>query len=149
MSRASISLQARETTTRHAPDEMPTVALGIRRHSSWIASATSLTTATVACGGGVFLVNNLNASSWYKTAARIVTRTRKREHITPVLKELHWLPVTHKRYEGNISGSWILAGTPSARYSCTIPSLVISTMSTDSKCYWKTHQKEAWFQSFL
>ena len=27
-------------------------------------------------------------------AARIVTRTRKKEHvITPVLKELHWLPV--------------------------------------------------------
>jgi hypothetical protein len=27
------------------------------------------------------------------TAARIVTRTRKYDHITPVLKQLHWLPV--------------------------------------------------------
>ena len=26
-------------------------------------------------------------------AARLVTRTRKYEHITPVLKRLHWLPV--------------------------------------------------------
>ena len=27
------------------------------------------------------------------TAARIITRTRKREHITPALKELHWFSV--------------------------------------------------------
>ena len=27
------------------------------------------------------------------SAARLITRTRKREHITPVLKSLHWLPV--------------------------------------------------------
>lgn len=27
------------------------------------------------------------------TAARFLTRTRKREHITPVLRPLHWLPV--------------------------------------------------------
>ena len=29
-------------------------------------------------------------------AARLVSRTRRREHITPVLRQLHWLPV-HKR----------------------------------------------------
>ena len=28
------------------------------------------------------------------SAARILTKTRKREHITPVLASLHWLPVT-------------------------------------------------------
>ena len=28
------------------------------------------------------------------SAARLLTGTRKQEHITPVLKELHWLPVT-------------------------------------------------------
>ena len=27
------------------------------------------------------------------SAARVLTRTRKRAHITPVLKSLHWLPV--------------------------------------------------------
>ncbi|MDG2589834.1 hypothetical protein P7M45_23125, partial [Vibrio parahaemolyticus] len=27
------------------------------------------------------------------SAARVLTRTRGREHITPVLKLLHWLPV--------------------------------------------------------
>jgi len=26
-------------------------------------------------------------------AARLVTGTRRREHITPVLRKLHWLPV--------------------------------------------------------
>ena len=30
------------------------------------------------------------------TAARVITRTRKREHITPVLKSLHWLPVQYR-----------------------------------------------------
>jgi len=29
-------------------------------------------------------------------AARILSRTRKYEHITPVLKSLHWLPVTFR-----------------------------------------------------
>ena len=30
------------------------------------------------------------------TAARVVTRTRKFDHITPVLKQLHWLPVRYR-----------------------------------------------------
>ena len=30
------------------------------------------------------------------TAARIITRTSKREHITPILAELHWLPVFYR-----------------------------------------------------
>ena len=29
-------------------------------------------------------------------AARLVTRTRQRDHITPVLRALHWLPVCHQ-----------------------------------------------------
>lgn len=29
-------------------------------------------------------------------AARVITRTRKREHITPVLESLHWLPVEQR-----------------------------------------------------
>ena len=29
-------------------------------------------------------------------AARMITRTRKRDHITPVLKSLHWLPVEQR-----------------------------------------------------
>jgi len=30
------------------------------------------------------------------TAARIVTRTSRRSHITPILKDLHWLPVKYR-----------------------------------------------------
>ena len=29
-------------------------------------------------------------------AARLITRTRQRDHITPVLRELHWLPVSSR-----------------------------------------------------
>ena len=29
-------------------------------------------------------------------AARLITRTRQRDHITPVLRALHWLPVCHQ-----------------------------------------------------
>ena len=29
-------------------------------------------------------------------AARIITRTQRREHITPILKRLHWLPVEQR-----------------------------------------------------
>ena len=30
------------------------------------------------------------------TATRVVTRTRKFDHLTPVLKQLHWLPVRYR-----------------------------------------------------
>ncbi|XP_070564524.1 uncharacterized protein [Ptychodera flava] len=30
------------------------------------------------------------------SAARLITKTRKRDHITPILKELHWLPVSYR-----------------------------------------------------
>ena len=30
------------------------------------------------------------------SAARLLTKTRRREHITPVLAELHWLPVSYR-----------------------------------------------------
>ena len=36
------------------------------------------------------------------SAARLVTRTRKRDHITPILQSLHWLPI-HARIEYKIS----------------------------------------------
>ncbi len=29
-------------------------------------------------------------------AARLLTGTQKNEHITPVLRELHWLPVSYR-----------------------------------------------------
>ena len=29
-------------------------------------------------------------------AARVLTRTKKTDHITPVLRSLHWLPVTER-----------------------------------------------------
>ena len=41
-----------------------------------------------------YLINRLQHIQ--NSAARLVTRTRKHEHITPVLQKLHWLPVIHR-----------------------------------------------------
>ena len=65
-------------------------------------------------GGGVFLksknsqglnIIKINQECYvftqhvvYVVAARIVTQSRKHEHITPILKSLHWLPV-HSRIQ--------------------------------------------------
>ena len=46
-------------------------------------------------------------------------------------------------------GTGVLAGTHSPMYSRTIPSLIISTTPTDSKCYWKyTPKKQPGFRAF-
>jgi hypothetical protein len=46
------------------------------------------------CGLPQTILNKLQRVQ--NTAAPIVTRTSRRSHITPVLKELHWLPVKHR-----------------------------------------------------
>ncbi|KAJ8044821.1 hypothetical protein HOLleu_07685 [Holothuria leucospilota] len=52
------------------------------------------------CGAAESLTSKLQQI--HNTAARLITRTRKYDYITPLLKELHWLPVKYR----------------SARYSC-------------------------------
>ena len=46
------------------------------------------------CGLPSNLLNGLQVAQ--NTAARLITRTKKRDHITPVLKSLHWLPVVQR-----------------------------------------------------
>jgi hypothetical protein len=46
------------------------------------------------CGLPAVLTNKLQRLQ--NTAARLVTRTRKYDHITPVLRQLHWLPVQQR-----------------------------------------------------
>ena len=46
------------------------------------------------------------------------------------------------------NGGGVFAGTHSATYSCTVPSLIISSTPWDSKCYRKTHPEKVWFQNF-
>ena len=41
-----------------------------------------------------FLIERLQ--NVQNSAARMIKRSRKYEHITPVLKQLHWLPVSHR-----------------------------------------------------
>lgn len=46
------------------------------------------------CGLPNKLLNGLQVAQ--NTAARLITRSKKREHITPIFKSLHWLPVIHR-----------------------------------------------------
>ena len=45
-------------------------------------------------GAGGGLLKKLQAVQ--NAAARVVMRTRKFDHITPVLRDLHWLPVRQR-----------------------------------------------------
>ncbi|CAC5377481.1 unnamed protein product [Mytilus coruscus] len=51
---------------------------------------------------GSILLNGINKTTLNRlqkvqnTAARLITRTRNHEHITPILADLHWLPVQYK-----------------------------------------------------
>ena len=55
----------------------------------------------------VFYCSNAWVNRWKRIksiqnfAARFVTRTRRYDHVTPVLKELKWLPVATQLYFGN------------------------------------------------
>uniref|UniRef100_A0A669DR24 Reverse transcriptase domain-containing protein n=1 Tax=Oreochromis niloticus TaxID=8128 RepID=A0A669DR24_ORENI len=46
------------------------------------------------CGVSQHLLSRLQLVQ--NSAARLLTKTRKREHITPILASLHWLPVYHR-----------------------------------------------------
>ena len=57
------------------------------------------------------------------TAARLVTRTSRDDHITPVLKRLHWLPVQE----------WIIFKVPLLKYKtihCSAPSYLSELISS-------------------
>ena len=41
-------------------------------------------------------INKLQCLQNSRSAARLVRKCKLREHITPVLKKLHWLPIDHK-----------------------------------------------------
>ena len=41
-------------------------------------------------------ISNISSQHIQNTAARVVTLSRKSCHITPILKELHWLPVSQR-----------------------------------------------------
>ena len=54
------------------------------------------------------------------SAARLISRSRKRDHITPVLRELHWLPVEYRpRYKVLIYTYQALLGTAPS-YICDL-----------------------------
>ena len=56
-----------------------------------VAAAVIDYTATLFCGISDILLQRLQAVQ--NAAARLVTGTRRCDHITPVLQQLHWLPI--------------------------------------------------------
>jgi len=40
-------------------------------------------------------------------AARLLTRTGRREHITPALRQLHWLPVSHQKISRGLAPTYL------------------------------------------
>jgi len=54
-------------------------------------------------------------------AARLVTGTRRSDHITPVLRQLHWLPV-RQRVAFKIAGSCI------SRSLVLLPRILLTTV---------------------
>ena len=50
--------------------------------------------AFVTYGKSIYNINRLQRIQ--NSAARIVTNTRKYDHITPILQKLHWLPVRQR-----------------------------------------------------
>ncbi len=46
------------------------------------------------CGCSACLINKLQM--FQNAAAKVLTRTRKYDHISPVLSTLHWLPIKHR-----------------------------------------------------
>ena len=69
-------------------------------------------------------------------AARIVTRSRKRDHITPVLKQLHWLPLHLRIQHKVLSLAYSCkSGTSPPYLSELIPSYVPSrSLRSASQC---------------
>ncbi len=49
---------------------------------------------TLLGGCSTHLINKLKMVQ--NAAARVLTRTRKYDHISPVLSTLHWLPIKHR-----------------------------------------------------
>ena len=66
------------------------------------------------------------------SAARLVTRTRKYEHITSVLYRLHWLPVSHRCQFKILLFTFTILEGPAPGYLCDLVTRVESRRVTRS-----------------
>ena len=57
------------------------------------------------------------------TCARMITRTRRRDHITPVLVKLHWLPVRRRIEYKMLSHAYRAIHRQAPQYMCDMLSL--------------------------
>ena len=104
------------------------------------------------CGAPTSLTHKLR---WIQnTAARIITGSGSREHITPILKSLHWLPVQHTRGSNLILSSWstrLLTTKP--HYICKICFIAMyhcEDCTLVTRTYWLYHsQDHLWFKTVL
>ena len=75
------------------------------------------------------LINKLQLVQ--NAAARVLTRTRKYDHISPVLSTLHWLPVKHWTYDSNLNCNKALLarGELAPRLSLVSPKVFFSILT--------------------
>ena len=70
------------------------------------------------------------------TAARMITRTRKYDHITPVLKNLHWLPIEERIEYKIILITFKALNNQAPKYisELLIPYKPVRTLRSESQC---------------
>ena len=76
-------------------------------------------------------------------AARLVTLSKKREHITPVLKDLHWLPVESRIIYKLMLLTFKALNNQAPKYLCELISIKKSSRSLRSNTSIVLHRKKA------
>ena len=63
----------------------------------------------------------INRLQWIQNStARIMTNTRKYDHITPILQKLHWLPVRHRIHFKNLLITYKSINIMASDYLCEL-----------------------------
>ena len=96
------------------------------------------------------------------TAARIITRTPRHSHITPVLRELHWLPIQYRiqykilvhtynalndrspLYITDMLNIYRPSRTLRSQNTLTLVTPRIKTAKYGQRCYKHTHSRPTW-----
>ena len=76
-------------------------------------------------------------------AARLVTLTKKREHISPVLKELHWLPLESRIVYKLMLLTFKALNNQAPKYLCDLISIKEPTRSLRSNASVVLHRRKA------
>jgi len=100
-----ISRRRLRSSTSHRLDVLPVRLSTVGRHAFPVSAATVWNDLPLYCNSLLYSISNgllRRLQSVQNAAARLVTGTRPHEHITPVLRQLHWLPLCQR-----IQAGWV------------------------------------------